>query len=496
LEATKENFAMETATNGPYQDSQRGSLQRSTSTWTLALTSVGFFMVTLDSLVVVNALPSIRREFGASLATLHWTINAFTLAFAAGIITATALGDRVGRRRVFAIGLSLFSAASVACAHAPTAGLLVAARALQGLAASMVMPLSLTILTSAFPPERRGAVVGLWGGIGGLAVAVGPLVGGAITQGLDWHWIFWINVPIGLLATGLTLSRLTESKGPPTRLDVAGVGLISVGAVSFVWGLAHAGEAGWSTPSALGALALGIAAIGAFIAWERRVTEPMLPLRLFRSRRFAAANATSFLMMGALFSSAFLISQYFQVALGYSPLGSGLRVLPWTATPLVIAPIAGRLSDRIGRRPILVTGTLLQCIGLEWLAFQAGTDVGYGRLVMPLLIAGIGISMALPVAPTVALSAVAPADIGKASGVNGTVLRFGSAFAVAVAAAVFQAFGRFGTPETFTAGFRPALAVVAGFSLLAALTALAVGRSTAVPASPEAGRVAAQPIEV
>jgi EmrB/QacA subfamily drug resistance transporter len=450
----------------------------------MALTSVAFFMVALDALVVVTALPAIHRDLGASLSTLEWTVNAYTLAYAAGIITAAALGDLLGRRRVFATGLALFSIASAACALAPTAGLLIAARVIQGIGAAIVMPLSLTILTAAFPPQRRGAIIGLWGGIGGLAVAAGPLIGGAITQGLDWHWIFWVNVPIGLVAAGLSLGRLEESHGPTTRLDLPAVGLVSGGALGLVWGLVRAGDVGWGSAQTLVTLCLGLALLVGFVAWEGRAPEPMLPLRLFRSRTFAAANATGFLMVGALFGAVFLASQYFQLALGYSPLATGVRFLPWTATPIVVAPVAGVLSDRIGRRPVMVAGMLLQGVGLGWWALVATVGGAYGPLVLPLLVAGVGVSMALAATPTAVLSAVAPADVGKASGANSTFQRFGSVFGIAVAAAVFAANGHLGTPASFTAGFRPALAVAAGLSLLGALTALGVGGSRHLPQGP------------
>src|SRR5262249_21883785 len=284
-----------------------------------------------------------------------------------------------------------------------------------------------------------------------------------------WHWIFWINVPIGAVATVLARAKLVESRGPATRLDPFAVVLVSIGAASLVWGLVRAGEAGWSDAWARSALALGGIGLASFLVWESRARDPMLPLRLFRSGAFTAANATAFLMSGALNAAAFLIAQDFQVALGYSPLATGLRLLPWTATPLVIAPLAGKVSDRVGRRAVLALGLLLQAIGLAWVATIATTDVDYAQLVAPLVIAGVGISMALPVAPTAALSAVAPSDIGKASGVNSTMQRFGAAFVIAVAAAVFGRYGRFGTSATFAAGVRPALGVVAAVSLLAAL---------------------------
>jgi len=452
--------------------------------WILALTSVAFFMVALDSLVVVTALPAIHRDIGGSISTLEWTVNAFTLAFAAGIITAAALGDRFGRRLIFITGLAVFTLSSIGCGLAPSAELLIAARAVQGLGAAMVMPVSLTILTTAFPAERRGAIVGIWGGIGGLAVAAGPLVGGAITQGVSWHWIFWVNAPIGVATVLLSLVRLPESKGPATRLDLVAAALVGGGAVAVVWGLIRAGDEGWTSASALATLGLGVALIVVFVVWEARATEPMLPVHMFRNRSFTAGNATGFLMSGTIFSAAFLVAQYMQFGLGYSPLDTGLRILPWTAMPVVIAPAAGLLSDRIGRRPVLTLGMLLQGAGLLWFASLATTGVTYGALVLPLVVAGVGVSMALPIAPTVVVSSVKPHEMGKASGVNSTLQRFGAAFAIAVASSVFAANGHIGTAASFQAGFRPALAVVASLSVLGAVVALAVGaRAKAAPAA-------------
>ena len=460
---------------------------RPSPAWALALTSVPFFMVALDALVVMTALPAMQRELRASLGTLEWTVNAYSLTFAAGIITATALGDRLGRRRVFTAGLLVFTVASAACALAPSAELLLAARAVQGVGAAMIMPISLTILTSAFPAERRGAIVGIWGGLGGLAVACGPLVGGAVTQGLDWHWIFWVNVPIGLAAAALSTLRLADSRGPAARLDLPAVGLLTGAALALVWGMVRAADAGWGSAEVVGALTVGALLVAAFVAWERRAPEPMLPLRLFASRTFSGANATGFLMIGSLSAAAFLASQFFQYGLGYSPLTTGLRLLPWTATPMLVAPAAGVLSDRIGRRPVMVAGMLLQGVGLGWIAMIATTGVDYAQLVLPLVVAGVGISMALPTTSATVLSAVAPPDMGKAAGTNSTTQRFGGVFGVAVASAVFAASGHLGTPVGFTTGFRPALAVAAGLSVLGAATTLAVAarRSPAADEPPE-----------
>jgi EmrB/QacA subfamily drug resistance transporter len=442
--------------------------------WTLGLTSGAFFMVALDALVVITALPAMQRDLGAGLSTLQWTVNAYGITYAAGIITAAALGDRLGRRRVFAAGLGLFTLASAACALAPGAATLIAARAVQGLGAAIVMPLSLTILAAAFPAERRGAIVGLWGGIAGLAVATGPLIGGAVTQGFDWHWIFWVNVPLGAAATLLSLVRLPETRGPGSRLDLPGVGLVSLGAVGLVWALVRGNAAGWASPETLVTLAGGVLFLAGFVAWERRAPQPMLPLRLFRVPAFAGGNAAAFLMIASLFAAAFLVSEWFQFARGYSPLETGVRLLPWTVTPMVVAPLAGRLVDRVGPRPLILVGLLMQAVGLGWIALAASRTVAYDELVAAFVLAGVGISMALPAVPTAVLGAVAPADLGTASGTNSTMQRFGSVFGIAITSAVFAASGHFGSASAVTAGFRPALAVAAGLSVVAALSALAI----------------------
>lgn len=452
----------------------RQSSLKPSNAWTLAITSVAFFMITLGYLVVITALPAMRRDLGANLSTLSWIVNAYGLAFAVGITTAAALGDRYGRVRVFGVGLGIFTVASAAGGLAPSVQALVAARAMQGIGAAIVMPLSLTILSALFPPERRGRVIGIWGGIAGLGVALGPLIGGAVTQGLGWHWIFWLNIPIGVIATILAFTFLTESHGPATRLDLPAVALVSAGAFGVVWGLVRGNDAGWASQEIKASLGAGILLIAAFLLWELRAAEPMLPLRLFRSGSFVTVNATAFLMFASLLSASFLISQYFQFVLRMSPSEAGLRILPWTAAPIVVSPIAGALSDRIGRRPVMVAGMLLQGIGLAWFASLATLSVGYLQLVPPLILAGTGISMVIPTAPAAALEAVSPPDIGKASGVNSTLQRLGGVAGVAIATAVFAAHGHLGKAASFDAGFRPALVASAAFSIVGALCALAV----------------------
>ena len=440
--------------------------------WVVGLTSTAYFMVVLDSVVVITALPRMQRDLHVSLSSLQWTLNAYGIAFAAGIITAAALGDRFGRRKVFTIGLSLFTVASIACAVAPNLSGLIVARTVQGLGGAVVLPLSLTILTTAFPVERRGMIVGIYGGLAGLAVAMGPIVGGAVTQSADWHWIFWINVPIGAVAVLLGARLLPESYGARERLDLPGVALVTGGVVALVWALSRSGDAGWSSAEVVGTLVAGAVLLLAFVGWERSVAEPMVPLRLFADRDFAIGNVTTFLMSGAIFAGGLLITEDFQLARHFSPVGAGLRLLPFFATPMLVSPVAGALSDRIGRRPIIVVGLSLLTAGFVWVASRGSLQTSWIELVIALLIAGIGISMALPTVPTAVLSAVAPDQMGKASGINYMAQRFGAVFAVAIGSTVFAAYGGLGSPGAVTAGFKPGLwacAVLAGLGTLAAL---------------------------
>ncbi len=443
--------------------------------WVVALAGVAFFMVSLDLLVVTTALPAIRRDLGSSVAVLGWVINIYTLAAAGGIVTAAALGDRFGRRRVFTFGLALFTAASASCALAPSIGWLLAARAVQGLGGAIMAPLSVTLLATAFPPERRGAMIGILGGLSGLAIAAGPLVGGVVTQGIDWHWIFWINVPVGILATLFARTRLPESRGPVTRLDLPAAALISSGAVSLIWALMRGNDLGWTSPAIVAALTAGVLLVAAFVIWERQAQAPMLPLHLFANRAFAAACATAFMMTAALIAMPFTFAQYLQIALGYGPLDAGLRFLPMTATPLIVAPLAGALSDRIGQRPLIVFGLLLYAGSLSWLAHVVSTGSGYAAEIVPLVLAGTGIAMPFATVTTAALNAVAPADLGKASGAINTLQRFGGAFGVAVATAVFTAQESVTGPASFASGLPLSLVAAAGLALLGACTALVIG---------------------
>jgi EmrB/QacA subfamily drug resistance transporter len=444
--------------------------------WTFAITSVALFMTTLDNLVVTTALPVIHRDLHASLSGLEWTVNAYTLTFAVFLITGAALGDRFGRRRMFVVGLAIFTAGSAAAALAPSIEALIVARAVQGFGGAIVLPLTLTILSAAVPAERRGLALGAWGGISGLAVAIGPLVGGAVVEGISWQWIFWLNVPIGLALIPLARLRLQESRGPNDALDLPGVGLASVGLLGIVWGLVRGNQVGWSSPEIVTALVAGTFVLALFVLWELRTEQPMLPLRFFRNRTFTAANAASLLMFFGMFGSIFLLAQFFQTVQGYSPLQAGLRILPWTAMPIFVAPIAGALSDRIGGRPLMVTGLGLQAAGLGWIAAVSTPTVAYSALVVPFILSGVGMALYFAPVANVVLSSVRPEEEGQASGANNAIRELGGVFGVAVLASVFAHYGGYRTGQTFVDGLVPALYVGAGFVAAGAVAALGIAR--------------------
>jgi EmrB/QacA subfamily drug resistance transporter len=446
--------------------------EKTTKTWALALASAASFMVALDALVVTTALGAIRQDLDASIEALEWTVNAYNLSFAVLLLTGAALGDRFGRRRMFASGIALFVAASAACALAPSIGWLIAARALQGAGAALVMPLAMALLSVAFPREERGKALGIFSGVTGLALIAGPVVGGAVAEGLAWQWIFWINIPIGLLLVPFVLRRIRESVGVAAALDVPGLALVTGAAFGMVWGLMRANSEGWDSAEVIAALTAAFALAVAFVAWEMWAHEPMVPMRLFGSRAFAAGNMASFLYHSSLYGTLFFMAQFLQSAQGNGPLGAGLRLLPWTATLFVVAPLAGGFINRIGERPLVVVGLLLQAVGLAWIALIAAPALAYVNLVAPLVLAGAGISMAMPAAQNAVLSSVAVSEIGKASGTFNMLRFLGGVFGIAVLVAVFARAGSLGSPATFNAGFAAAISVSAALSLLGALAAL------------------------
>ena len=444
--------------------------------WTFVLASTALFMAVLDNLVVLFALPSIQRDLHASVQQLEWTVNAFTLSFAVLLITGAALGDRFGRRRIFVTGISLFTAASALCALAPSIELFLIGRAIQGAGAAMITPLSLTILSAAFPAEKRGLILGCWSGIAGLAISLGPVVGGAIATGLSWPWIFWLNVPIGAVVAPLCALRLSETFGPYDRLDLPGVALVSTGLFGIVFGLVQGGAVGWTSPEVIVSLAAGLVLTGAFLGWERRTPTPMLPLHLFKRRAVAVTNASSFAMYFGLFGSIFLLSQFLQVAQGYSALEAGVRALPWTAMPIVVAPIAGVLASRIGSGPLMAAGLALEAISLAWLALLLDPQVAYTHIVGAFVLGGIGMGLFFAPAAIVILGSVRLEEEGQASGANNAIRELGGVFGVAVLATIFSSYGSYASPRAFTDGVIPPTWLGAGVLALGSLIALGVPR--------------------
>ncbi|MGW0669059.1 DHA2 family efflux MFS transporter permease subunit [Streptomyces sp. NPDC002746] len=455
--------------------------------WALVITSVAGFMAALDNLVVTTALPSIRESLGGELGELEWTVNAYTLTFAVLLMLGASLGDRFGRRRLFVIGLTVFTGASAAAALSPGINELIAFRAVQGVGAAIMMPLTLTLLTAAVPPARRGAALGIFSAVTGLAVASGPLVGGSLTEHLSWQWIFWLNVPIGLILLPLARLRLAESYAPDSRLDIPGTLLVSGGLFGIVYGLVNANSEGWSDPVVLTSLIAGTALIGAFIRHGFRAENPMLPMRLFRSRAFFGINMAGLLMFLGMFGSIFLLSQYFQGVMGYSPAEAGLRMLPWTGMPMLVAPVAGLLADRFGGRPVVATGLAVQAVGLGLFAMSLAPDASYASQLPGLIVGGVGMALYFAPAASLVMSSVRPAEQGIASGASNALREVGGALGVAVLATVFSSQGGYDSARSFTDGTVLAVWLGAGVVALAALVALMIPGRRGTPA-PGAGR--------
>jgi EmrB/QacA subfamily drug resistance transporter len=433
--------------------------------WTLALASLASLMMALDLLVVSTALSTIRADLDASLVDLQWTVTGYGLSFAALLLTGAALGDRFGRRRVFVVGLGLFVAASTACALSSSIEVLIAARVIQGVGAALTIPVAMALVSAAYPADRRGKAIGLLEGVTGLATIAGPIVGGGVAGGIAWQWIFWINVPIGVVAMVLAVAKTDESFGADTGLDVPGIVLVSGGALGLVWGAVRGNTVGWVSGEVVGVLAVGTLLLIGFVAWELRTREPMLPMRFFGSRAFSASVASGFFLFAALYGAVFFLAQFLQVGLGHEPLEAGLLLVPWTAMLIVVAPLAGSLGDRIGERPLILLGLALNAVGLAVVAAIAEPGVGYLALLAPLLVTGVGTSLAIPVVQSALIGAVEHSEVGKASGANNMVQELGGAFGVAALVAVFTAVGGYVSADAFTDGFRAAMFVCAGLAV-------------------------------
>jgi EmrB/QacA subfamily drug resistance transporter len=435
-------------------------------TWTLVIVSIGLFMVVLDNLVVTVALPSIHRDLGASIQSLEWTVNGYTLSYAVLLLTGAALGDLLGRRRMFITGIALFTVSSAAAALAPSIGLLVLARATQGAGAAIATPLTLTLLADAFPPARRGVALGVWAAVSGTAVALGPLVGGAMIQLASWHWIFWINVPIGAALIPLARLRLRESRGPALHLDLPGLGLGSSGLLGIVFGLIRSQSLGWTNAQVLAPLSLGVVLMIAFVLQERRSQEPMLPMEFFARRGFAVTNVVSLAMYFGMFGSVFFLSQFLQNVMHNSPLQAGVKLLVWTGATMLVAPLAGFFSERYGSRLFMAAGLALQAISLGWLASVAGVGASYGSMVIPFVLGGSGMALVFAPSANAVLASVRADQAGQASGATNAIRELGGVLGVAVLATVFTSHGGYGSAQAFVNGLLPAMWV--GAAVLAA----------------------------
>jgi EmrB/QacA subfamily drug resistance transporter len=453
----------------------------------LGIVSVGLFMVVLDNLVVSVALPSIRHSLGASIQSLEWTVSAYTLAYAVLLLTGAALGDRFGRRRMFMVGIALFTASSAAAALAPTAALLIAARAMQGAGAAIATPLTLTLLADAFPGERRGLALGVWSGISGIAVALGPLVGGGVIELASWHWIFWINVPIGILLVPLAGRMLLETHGAQSRLDLRGLALASAGLFGIVFGLVRSQSLGWGSPSILAGLIAGSVLLLAFVMWELRTPEPMLPMRFFARRSFAVTNVVSLSMYFGMFGSIFFLSQFMQNVLGNSPFHAGLKLLVWTGATMIVAPLAGVFSERWGSRPFMIAGLALQALAIGWMATLVGVHTSFASLLIPFVLGGAGMALVFAPSASAVLSSVGVHEAGQASGANNAIRELGGVLGVAVLATVFTSAGSYASPRAFVSGLVPSLWVGSAVLAVGALITLLLpfaDRADATEAAP------------
>ncbi len=459
--------------------------------WTLVIVSLGLFMTVLDNLVVNVALPSIHRDLGASIQTLEWTVNAYILAYAVLLLTGAALGDRLGRRRMFMVGIAVFTAGSAAAALSPTIGFLIAARALQGVGAALVTPLTLTLLAEAFPPDQRGLALGVWSAISGIGVAAGPLVGGFLTQAASWHLIFWVNVPIGLALIPLAGARLVESRGPVKHLDLPGLVLVSTGLFGLVFGLVRSQSLGWGSTEVVISLAAGAALVVAFIVQELRTDEPMLPMEFFANRGFAVTNAVSLAMYFGMFGSIFFLSQFLQNVLHNTPLQAGVKLLVWTGAVMVVAPVAGFMSERYGSRWFMIAGLSLQAIALGWMASVAGVGESYASLVIPFALAGSGMALVFAPSANAVLASVRTSQTGQASGATNAIRELGGVLGIAVLATVFTSHGSYLSPQAYVNGLVPALWVGAVVLAAGALIAVVLPFSTRASASAHAAEEAA-----
>ncbi len=453
-------------------------------TATLAVASIAAFMTSIDMMVVTTAIPALRRSLGGDLGALEWTVNAYLLAFACLLLTASGLGDRFGRRRVFTVGLAGFAASSIAAALAPSIGVLVAARAAQGATAALVLPLTLTMISEAFPAEARGRAIGIWGGVLGLGGVLGPILGGGIVQAFGWSWIFWINVPIAVALIPASLRFVTETFGVRQPLDVLGLGLESLGFLAICWGLVQATSHSIGSAAVVAPVVGGTVLVTCFVSWERKARHPMLPLSIFRNARFNVANAVSFCIYGSLTGSVFLMSQYFQIAQHHDPIAAALRFIPWPLPTIVVAPLAGSLAAKYGNQRFMAAGMAIQALALSWFALVAHANTPYLEVCVPLVVSGVGIGLVFPTVSGEVVASVRREQMGIAAGTNTTIRELGGVFGVALAALVFASPVAYATSQGFVTGFVHAIwACVAISGLGAVIAASRLSRQSEVAKS-------------
>ncbi|MCO5998061.1 DHA2 family efflux MFS transporter permease subunit [Actinoallomurus rhizosphaericola] len=463
-----------TASESPAEDPAGVSSRRQRQT--VIITSVTAFMVGLDVLVIMVALPTLLQTLRANASGLAWTVNAYEIGFAGALLTSSALGDRYGRRAVFIAGVAVFTAGSAWCAlsSASGMGMLIVARAFQGIGGGTGMALGLAIVTVVTPPAKRGTAFGIWGAIMGIAVAVGPLIGGAILYFLPWQWIFWVNVPIGVTLIVLSFFSIEETKGDVRRLDLIGLIIATTAIVLLLQALIRVGSVRWYDPAMLVGLVAGIIGFFVFVRWEQRCSHPMIPLAMFRNKSFTGGCLASFALGAGLYGNAFIFTQYLELVLGANSIGVGLRLLPWVALAPFVAPVAGVLADRLGERPIVTAALAMFAAAFFTIGILVTSGQTYVTLIVPLLVAGIGVAAAFPTTATAVMRSMDPGRFAIASGVSTTIRQTGAGFGVALAVAMFSGFGGYGSGRQFFNGFGAAVYALAAITLLGVIPALII----------------------
>jgi EmrB/QacA subfamily drug resistance transporter len=458
--------------------------------WTLAAVSVGLFMIMLDNTVVNVALPSMRRSLHMSLSELEWVVAGYALTFAAFMLVGGKLADFIGRRLIFMIGLAVFTGASLACGLAPNGGFLIGARIVQGLGGALMNPATLSIIAATFAPRERGRAIGIWAGVSAMALAIGPLVGGLLTEHINWNWIFFINVPVGLLGLLAIPVFIEESRDTTAeqRLDVPGLATSALGLFSLTYAFIEANSYGWASARIIGAFLVAAASLVSFVLLERHQRTPMLDLSLFRNRTFGGANAAMLFVGLAMFGTFFYVSLYMQNVLGYSPVQAGASFLPMTILIILIAPRAGALTDRVGSRWLVGTGMTLLAVMLFYYT-RLGVNESFWTLLPGLLLGGFGMGLTMTPVTAAAMSAVSVDKAGVGSAVLNSARQVGGSLGIAVMGAIVAG------SSNYLTGFHDALRVGSLLCLVGAVVAVAAIRKIEhkqpVPVAAEAAEAAA-----